>query len=87
MLNIQPSDTDLINELVKDFGRNQMMIHDLVKMVERESKTNLDPIAQAKLKALRRAILVEDVKGQTQKIEMIKDVLQQICSPMESLNV
>ncbi len=87
MPSIQPSDTDLINELVKDFGRNQVILHDLVKMIERESKTNLDPIAQAKIKALRRTILVEDVKGQTQKIEMIKDVLQQICSPMESLNV
>ena len=78
-----PSDTELVNELVKDFGRNQETLAILVKKVESESKTNLDPIAQSKLKLLRRSVLIADVKSQTGKIEMISNVLDEICSPTQ----
>lgn len=77
----QPSDTDLINELVQNFGKNQQTLAGLIQKVELESKTNLDPIAQSKLKLLRRSVLIEDVKGQDYKIKMISDVLKEICSP------
>jgi hypothetical protein len=77
----QPSDTDLINELVQNFGKNQQILHELILEVEKQSRTNLDPIAQSKLKLLRRSVLVEDVKGQDYKIKMISDVLKEICSP------
>jgi hypothetical protein len=77
----QPSDTDLIKEIVATFGRNQQKIHDLVQRIEQESKFNLDPIAQSKLKLLRRSILVEDVQGQEKKIEMMTNVLNEICLP------
>lgn len=76
-----PSDTDLIKELVKNFGENQEKLGVLIRKVEEESKTNLDPIVQSKLKLLRRAILIEDVKGQDLKIEMISNVLKDICLP------
>jgi hypothetical protein len=76
----QPTDTDLINELVATFGRNQKTLHDLVLKVEQESKTNFDPISSSKIKMLRRAILIEDVKGQELKIEMMSNVLKEICS-------
>lgn len=82
MLGIPQKDTDLINELVADFGRNQNKIAILVQTVNNESKINLDPIAQAKIVALRRAILVEDVKNQELKIKMMDDILKQICSPL-----
>jgi hypothetical protein len=78
----QPSDTDLIKEMVASFGKNQQTLHELVGEVEKQSRTNLDPIAQSKLKLLRRSILVEDVKGQDYKIKMISDVLKEICSPV-----
>lgn len=78
----QLTDTDLVNELVTDFGRNQAILAELVAKVTQESKTNFNPIAQAKLSALRRAVLVEDLKNQNVKIEMITDILKQICSPI-----
>lgn len=81
MLKGQPGDTDLINELVRNFGQNQATLATLVKKVEHESKTNLDPIAQSKLKQLRLDMLIEDVKGQDQKIETITSVLDEVCSP------
>lgn len=82
MSNKHPSDTDLINELVKNFGENQQKLSVLVRKVEEQSNNNLDIIAQSKLKQLRRAILIEDVKGQDLKIEMISNVLKEICSPI-----
>lgn len=78
-----PSDTDLINELVKNFGRNQETLAVLVQRVEHESKHNLDPIAQSKIKNLRREILIDDVKSQDEKIEKINNVLKEICLPPE----
>ena len=74
------SDTDLINELIANFGRNQQTLVTLVNKVEELSKTNLDPIVQVKLKELRREILIEDVKGQDAKIATISKVIDQVCS-------
>lgn len=76
-----PSDTDLVNLLVADFGKNQETLKVLIQKVTHESTTNLDPIAQKKLRELRRTILIEDVKNQDQKIEIITKVLDSICSP------
>lgn len=83
----QPNDTDLINEVVATFGQNQAILADLIKSVDEQSRTNLDPIAQVKLKELRRAVLVSDVEHQTKTIELISNTLKEICLPMESLNV
>jgi len=77
----QPTDTDLVKMLVQDFGKNQEILKVLIAKVTHESTTNLDPIVQVKLKELRRTILIEDVKGQEQKIEIITKVLDSICSP------
>jgi len=76
-----PSDTELINELVKDFGKNQQKLYELVGKVISESQINLDPIAQSKLKLIRRSIMIEDIKNQELKIEMMTNVLKQICLP------
>lgn len=81
MLNKQPSDTDLINEMVRSFGENQEKLAVLVRKVQEESLTNLDPIAQSKLRELRSAVLIEDLKSQEQKIEMISNVLKSVCLP------
>ena len=80
MLNKQPTNTDLVNELVANFGRNQETLKVLIEKVTTESTTNLDPIAQAKLRELRQEILIEDVKGQDHKIELISKVLDEVCS-------
>jgi len=76
-----PSDTELINELVKDFGKNQQKLYELVGKVISESQINLDPIAQSKLKLIRRSIMIEDIRNQELKIEMMTNVLKQICLP------
>jgi len=71
----------LINELVKDFGKNQQKLYELVGKVISESQINLDPIAQSKLKLIRRSIMIEDIRNQELKIEMMTNVLKQICLP------
>lgn len=76
-----PNDTDLVKMLVADFGKNQETLKVLIAKVTHESTTNLDPIVQKKLKELRRTILIDDVKNQDQKIEIITKVLDSICSP------
>ena len=82
MLGTPQNDTDLINELVVNFGANQAKLAILVQTINNESKVNLNPIHQAKIVALRQAILVEDVKSQDLKIEMINNVIKEICSPI-----
>ena len=76
-------DTDLVKELVQEFGKNQRTLAILVAKVESESKNNPDLMAQIKLKDLRRTILIEDVKGQDKKIEIISKVLDEICLPQK----
>lgn len=77
---VTDSDSSHIHEMVRDIGQNQAILGELVKKIDHESKTNLDPIVQAKIKALRRSILVSDLKHQTQTIETIGNVLKEICS-------
>lgn len=77
----QQVDTDLVRVLVKEFGQNQETLKVLIQRVTHESNTNLDPIVQSKLRELRRTILIEDVKGQDHKIEIITKVLDSICLP------
>lgn len=76
----QPNDTDLVNELVRNFGDNQKTIAVLVRKVEEVSKTDLDPIVRAKLNTLRKQILIEDVKNQDIKIDLISKFLDSVCS-------
>jgi hypothetical protein len=73
----------LAKELVKEFGKNQETLKVLIAKVTHESTTNLDFVAQRKLRELRRTILIEDLKGQEQKIEIITKVLDEICSPVK----
>lgn len=80
MLNKQPTSTDLVKELVANFGQNQETLKVLVEKVTTESQTNMDPIAQVKLRELRQTILIEDVKNQDEKIEIITKVLDEVCS-------
>lgn len=79
----QQVDTDLVRELVKEFGKNQKTLAILVAKVQDESVNNRDILAQMKIKELRRTILVEDVKSQDKKIEIITNVLDEICSPTQ----
>lgn len=82
MSNKEPNDTDLTRELVKEFGKNQGILKTLVEKVNEMSANNLDITVQVKLRELRKTILVEDVKGQDHKIELITNVLDSLCSPV-----
>lgn len=94
MLKQQPSDTvseqkdfDSENEeLLQMFLQNQKTLGVLTGRVAQLDQTSLDPIVRAKLKELKNAVLVSDLKSQEHKIDLLTKTLDELCSPMNSLN-